>query len=151
MAGASGILRQPEPNVLLFGFLLNLPWELLQIPFYAGMQSLPHGEGVLLCAGAAAGDAAILLAAFWCTAMLVRSRSWIAHPSWLALACFIGAGQLATVIIEQWATQAWDRWSYAESMPTVPVIGTGLLPVLQWLLLPLLVVWLARRQMRGQD
>ncbi|WP_205527550.1 hypothetical protein [Halomonas sp. JS92-SW72] len=34
-------------------------------------------------------------------------------------------------------------------MPTLPLLGTGLAPLLQWLLLPPLIVWLARRQLLG--
>ncbi|MCZ7653063.1 MAG: hypothetical protein M5R42_00350 [Rhodocyclaceae bacterium] len=41
--------------MLLFGFLLNLPWELLQVPFFAGMPSIAHWDGVIQCVTAAAG------------------------------------------------------------------------------------------------
>lgn len=51
----AAFLLQPEPNLLLFGFLLNLPWELLQIPFFAGMSSLAHWDGVIQCTSVAAG------------------------------------------------------------------------------------------------
>jgi hypothetical protein len=71
----SAFLRQPEPNVLLFGFLLNLPWELLQIPFFAGMSSATHWDGVIQCMRAAAGDAAILLGAFWAAACFSRREN----------------------------------------------------------------------------
>ena len=38
------------------------------------------------------------------------------------------------------------RWEYAEAMPRLPLLGTGLAPLLQWLLIPPLVIWLVRRQ-----
>lgn len=34
-------------------------------------------------------------------------------------------------------------------MPVVPVIGIGALPLLQWVLLPPLILWFARRQLAG--
>lgn len=34
--------RQPEFNVVLFGFLVNLPWEFLQVPFFRQMAAAPH-------------------------------------------------------------------------------------------------------------
>ncbi|WP_162899861.1 hypothetical protein [Halomonas sp. JS92-SW72] len=51
--------------------------------------------------------------------------------------------------IKPHATVLQDRWQYGELMPTLPLLGTGLAPLLQWLLLPPLIVWLARRQLLG--
>ena len=51
-----------------------------------------------------------------------------------------------TVLMEWLATGSLNRWAYADSMPIVPFLGIGLLPALQWLLLPPLVVWFTRRQ-----
>lgn len=144
----SGFLRQPEPNVLLFGFLLNLPWELLQVPFFAGMPSIAHWDGVIQCVTAAAGDAVILLAAFWATACLWRARMWITQPSLNATVAFVAMGIAVTIALEWWATGDSGRWTYAKTMPTIPGLGTGVLPLLQWLLIPPLVVWLVRRQIR---
>jgi len=39
-----------------------------------------------------------------------------------------------------------SRWAYSEAMPHLPVLGTGLLPLLQWLVIPPLVLWFIRRQ-----
>jgi hypothetical protein len=39
-----------------------------------------------------------------------------------------------------------NRWDYSDAMPRLPVMGTGLLPLLQWLAVPLLVLWFVRRQ-----
>lgn len=144
----SGFLRQSEPNVLLFGFLLNLPWELLQIPFFTGMPSIAHWDGVIQCVAAAAGDAVILLVAFWATACLRRTREWISRPTLKAIAVFVALGIIVTIVLEWWATGDSGRWTYAETMPTIPWLGTGVLPLLQWLLIPPLVVWLVRRQIR---
>ena len=148
MASASGFLRQPEPNVLLFGFLLNLPWELLQIPFFAGMPSAVHWNGVIQCMRAAAGDALILLGAFWAAACLQRTRQWRMQPPLGTFLAFISAGMVMTLALEWWATRISGRWAYAETMPTIPVLGTGVLPLLQWLLIPPIVVWVVRRQTR---
>ena len=34
-------------------------------------------------------------------------------------------------------------WAYSELMPIVPVIGTGLAPLLQWFVIPTVALWLA--------
>ena len=61
------LLDTPEFNIALFAFLLNLPWEFWQVPFFAGM-------------------------------------------------------------------------------PRLPLLGTGMLPVLQWIVIPPLVLWFVKRQ-----
>ena len=35
---------------------------------------------------------------------------------------------------------------YNEAMPRLPVLGTGLLPATQWLIIPTIVKWFVRRQ-----
>jgi hypothetical protein len=52
-----------------------------------------------------------------------------------------------TLVLEWLATEVLDRWSYSDAMPELPVLGTGLLPVLQWILLPPLIVWFVWRQL----
>lgn len=136
----------PEFNVMIYSFLLNLAWELWQIPFFRGMADLPHWLGVKACTQATFGDVAIALAAFWITAIFARSRSWILRPSRLDIAIYIGVGLAATTILESLAIGVLGRWAYSEAMPRLPIVGTGLLPLLQWLVIPPLVLWFVRRQ-----
>ena len=142
----SSVMNWPETNVALFAFLLNLPWEIWQIPLFKGVASLAHWDGVIMCTRAAVGDAVIALLAFWLVTATVRSRGWIRRPTAVTLGIFVAVGVVATVVLEYWATQGGGRWQYAEAMPRLPLLGTGLAPLLQWLLLPPVVVWLVRRQ-----
>ena len=136
----------PEFNVLVFSFLINLAWEYWQVPFFRGMADQSHWQGVKACTQATIGDAGISLAAFWITALLARSRRWIVKPSRSDIAIFIGVGLVATIIFETLATGVLERWTYSDAMPRLPILGTGLLPLLQWLALPPLVLWFVRRQ-----
>lgn len=136
----------PEFNVLVFSFLLNLAWEVWQVPFFRGMADQPHWLGVKICTQATFGDAGIALAAFWVTAFFARTRSWIMQPSRSDIAIFIGVGLAATIILETLAIGVLARWAYSEAMPHLPVLGTGLLPLLQWLVIPPLVLWFVRRK-----
>jgi hypothetical protein len=133
----------------IFAFLLNYPWEFLQVPFFAGMADAPHWDAVLFCSWAALGDVVIMLVAFWAVAVVVRSRKWVLRPDVAQVLGFVGVGLLFTVVFEWLATEVLNRWQYAEIMPTIPVLGTGLTPVLQWILLPPLTVWFVRRQIYG--
>jgi len=52
-------------------------------------------------------------------------------------------------VLEGLATGSADRWQYAEVMPRLPILGTGLAPLGQWLVLPPIVLWLTRRHLAG--
>ncbi len=144
------IVDLPELNVAIFAFLLNYPWEFLQVPFFAGMASAPHWDAVQFCTGATLGDAGIALISFWAVAAVAGSRAWILEPSAPHVLGFIAVGVGITVVAEWIATEVLHRWAYAERMPTLPVLGTGILPLLQWIVVPPLVVWFVRRHLAGR-
>ena len=143
-------LRLPEFNVFAFAVLLNFPWEILQAPLFEGMADAPHWPAVRRCTVASLGDGVIMLAAFWAVAAFTRSRRWLLTATSRQTLGFTAIGLTATVAVEHLAIAGWwpMGWSYSNAMPTVPAIGTGLSPLLQWLLLPPLTVWLVRRQLR---
>lgn len=143
----SRALEQPEPYVVLFAFLLNFVWEMWQVPFFHQINDGPHWDGVLACTRATFGDAGIALFAFWCVALTSRSRKWLLAPTRVQIAIYLVVGLLVTIVFEALATGPLERWRYNAAMPTLPWLGTGLLPVLQWLVLPPLVLWLARGQL----
>ncbi|KAA0686145.1 MULTISPECIES: hypothetical protein [Azospirillum] len=142
------IVECPEVNVGVFAFLLNYPWEFWQVPLFVGMASAPHWEAVKFCTRATLGDAAIMLVAFWFVALLAGSRRWILSPSGRQILVFIAVGVAITVLFELLATHVLDRWQYAGAMPVTPVLGIGLSPLAQWIVLPPLVVWFVRRHLR---
>ncbi len=146
MKASDALLKSPEFNVVVFSFLLNLAWEYWQVPFFRGMADQPHWLGVKTCTQATLGDAGIALAAFWIAAIFARARSWILRPNKLDVGIFLGVGVLVTILYEALATGVLERWAYSDAMPRLPLIGTGLLPLLQWLVIPLLVLWFVRRQ-----
>lgn len=142
----AALFRTPEFNVVAFAFLLNLPWEVWQVPFFRGMAEQPHWIGVKACTLATFGDAGIALIAFWATAFFARTRHWLTQPGRLDTALFIGVGIVATILMEALGTGVLDRWTYSDAMPRLPVIGTGMAPLLQWLVIPPLVLWFVGRQ-----
>lgn len=139
----------PELPIGLFAFLLHFVWEFLQAPFWVGMAELPHWEGVRTCTVATLGDVLIALVAFWIGALAARSRAWLLIPELAPTAIYMIVGLALTIIYEFLATGPLARWEYADSMPRLPGLGTGLVPVLQWLTLPVATLWLARRYAWG--
>ena len=142
-----GILEAPETNVAIFAFLLNLTWEFAQVPLFAGMPSAEHWHAVLVCARATLGDVVIALIGFWTIAASTRARTWVLRPTAAHIIGFEAVGLLITVVMEWLATRVLGRWTYAEAMPVIPLLEVGLAPLLQWIVLPPIVVWFVRRQL----
>jgi len=136
---------QPWAAVGGFAVLLHFPWEMLQAPFYQDLAAAEHWNSVLECGRATLGDAVIALTAYGSTAALHRDPLWLARPALGASATYLGAGLLLTMILEAVNVYVLHRWSYSPQMPTV--LGIGLTPLLQWLVLPPLNLWLAARHL----
>lgn len=148
MRGRRNPLNWPETNIFLFAFLLHFVWELLQLPLFS-LSELTAWETILHCTRATFGDVVITYAAFLGTAWVARSRDWIVQGHRGATALFIAIGLVITVVFERLATGPLNRWVYAESMPIIPVLEVGASPVLQWIVLPMVLLWIMRRQLLG--
>jgi hypothetical protein len=132
-----------------FSFLLHFVWEFLQVPTYAGMAEMAHWQGVKLCTSATIGDVGFALTAFWTASLVARTRNWTSSPATLPVVVFLGTGVALTVGFEFYYTQVTHRWTYSDLMPIVPPFGTGLSPLLQWIVIPPIVLWLSRRHLAG--
>lgn len=139
----------PELPVASFSFLLHFVWEFVQVPAFAGMAGMGHWEAIKLCLSATIGDVGFALTAFWVASLAARSRYWVLKPGRLLIGIFLAVGILLTVGFEYYYTSVSLRWAYSDLMPLVPPFGTGLTPILQWLIVPPIVVWLSRRHLLG--
>jgi hypothetical protein len=139
-------LNAPEINISIFGFLINFVWEIWQAPLFKSMDSLTHSEATLQCTLATLGDVVILLVAFWIIALITKSRRWIVHPKTIQVIGFIAIGVVITVVIEAIAIHVLNRWQYATVMPILPILGTGIAPILQWLIIPPIILSMMSRR-----
>lgn len=142
------IARAPEFGIAVFSFLLNFVWEFLQVPAYAGMAEMPHWEGIKICTLATLGDVGFSLTAFWVAALAVRSRWWFAGDNTACWVLYLAVGIALTIGFEYYYTTISLRWTYSEMMPRLPFLGTGLSPLVQWFVVPPLVIWFTSRQSR---
>ncbi|MEA5594080.1 hypothetical protein [Rivularia sp. UHCC 0363] len=138
-------LNLPELNIAIFAFLLNFLWEVQQMPFFQ-LSDLSCWERTRNCTLATFGDVLIALTGFWTVAFFSKSRYWFRQPKWWQLSIFILVSLVITVIFERLATGVLNRWEYADIMPILPVLDTGLTPILQWIIMPLIIVWFVKRQ-----
>ncbi len=141
------ILNAPELHISIFAFLLNFIWELLQMPLFAGFADFPYYQIILHCTKATFGDVIISLVAFAGACLITRSRMWIKSMNKSGVVAFLAMGLVITIIFELLATGPLNRWEYSELMPTV--IGVGVSPVAQWVILPLIQLWFVKRQIIG--
>lgn len=143
--------EQPEFNFFVFGVLLNFPWEFLQVPFFQGLAEAPHWNATITCAVASLADGLIVLIAFGTTSSIWRDRFWFMRPHVWQITSYVLVGLAITLVLEHLATKSahpvWS-WRYSELMPVVPGLQIGLAPLLQWVLIPPLVIWFSRRQLR---
>lgn len=135
----------PEVDMLVLSFLGHFAWEILQAPLFTSLSNTDHFVGIAVCLKATLGDLAIALAAFWGAAILGGGRNWYVKASYRALIAFFAIGLLATVGLEFLHTQVTGRWTYDGVMPLLPILGTGLSPILQWVFVPMFVLWYMRR------
>ena len=134
--------------ISIFRFLavlggLNLVWEIGQLPFY----SLWHdgswqaiGYAIAHCT---AGDVLIAMA---CAIAALAFIGWHwprpVRQSVIFLTSFIAFGVGYTIFSEWLNTTVRMRWSYSDFMPVIPLVGTGVAPLLQWIAMPALAFWL---------
>ncbi len=129
--------------------LLHFIWEMWQSRFFANMADMPLLRHSLVCLLASLGDLLIAAVAYAATALLLR-RSWPLRPGWLGPAALWMTISIAFgVVIERWALAS-ARWTYAESMPTL--LGVGLLPLIQWIIVPTATLLILRAwRVRSDD
>ena len=121
---------------------LNFAWEMMQASWFASMRGLPLWRGTLLCFRAALGDLVITAIAFALAAMIAKSAIWPTERRVIIVTvAFIVTATAIAVAYEHLALST-GRWRYDETMATL--FGIGMLPLLQWLLLPMIDVWLFR-------
>lgn len=127
-------MRQFLAGLSIVAFALNWWWEMLQMPAFLQMMGRPWRSTVLLCTFASLGDAAVTLAIYTAVALGVRNWRWAVAGRWQAYLAAALSGGIIAVAIEKAALAA-SAWSYSSRMPIVPVLGVGLVPLLQLTLL----------------
>ncbi|PJJ83003.1 hypothetical protein CLV77_2781 [Brevirhabdus pacifica] len=124
----------------------HLLWEFAHMPLYQlwyedTWQQIAFAG--LHCTG---GD--VLIAGSVLLAALVSvGRGWPRDPAaWRRVAMLTVILGLGYTIFSEWMnTELREAWAYAPAMPVLPLIGTGLTPFLQWIVIPVAALWWAGR------
>lgn len=116
-------------------FALNFVWEMAQGGLFAGMTALPFWTATRRCLMATVGDVGFTAIAFGISSAVARRVDWAVSPArrGAATVVFLLSGLLLAVLYERWAL-ATGRWMYTGRMPVV--LGIGVSPLAQWVVLP---------------
>ncbi len=88
----------------------------------------------------------ITVAAVSAAVLSLQTRSLPNRATGTFLALFLVLGIGYTVFSEWLNVDVRATWAYTEQMPVLPPLGTGLTPLLQWLIIPTLTWALMARQ-----
>ena len=145
-------MRSPTRLVTRYAariLLLNLAWESLQLPLYtmwvtAGVRELAWA--VLVCTAGDVLIAAGALAVGWI--IVGRPKMGTGIPLSVGIVATL-AGVAFTLFSEWRATQITHAWEYSELMPVIPGFRVGLSPLLEWISLPPVSMWLSQARNVG--
>lgn len=125
-------------TIAVTAYMSNLIWEVAQGPLYKGFEyDLKHFS---FCALASVADMLMVLILFFSFALITKNVFWTRNMKAKKIGTLISVGGIGAIFAEMWHTTMGD-WSYAEIMPMVPFAEVGLLPVLQFALLPCLIFY----------
>lgn len=143
-------------SLILLGYLpwlagLNLAWESVHVPLYTLWSEAELAYIAFSVVHCTLGDVMIGSAALVLALILGRERA-LARWRWVRIAALTALLGASYTVFSEWMNLAVLRsWTYAESMPTLEHAGVeiGLSPLLQWLVLPPLALYLARKILAG--
>src|SRR5215469_14364523 len=110
-------------------------WEAAQLPLYTLWRTGTPREisfALFHCTG---GDVLITTATFAAAAALAQRLRWPPF-GWRMVFTAIVLGAGYTIFSEWLNVEIRRSWSYTAAMPVLPILGTGLTPLLQWLVVP---------------
>lgn len=135
-----------KPGLHYLGFIAigNLLWETGQLPLYTVWFRGSLRDRVVAALHCWSGDIVIAVACF-SAALLFVGRGWPARRRKRVALLTIAFGVAYTVYSEWVNVVVRHAWAYSWLMPVLPPLGTGLSPLLQWLVIPPLAFFGALR------
>jgi hypothetical protein len=125
----------------------NLLWEVLHLPLYTVSETGTMSSIAWLLVRCTVGDVLIALSSLVLSLVLLDRRDWPARAYWRVAGLALAFGLAYTLFSEWYNTALTGAWAYSDLMPLIPVLGLGLSPVAQWIVLPLLGFWWAGRNL----
>jgi hypothetical protein len=140
-AGGPRILDGPAVRRAVVSYLGavavgNLVWEVSQLPLFTLWRTASPAYLAFAAFHCWVGDLLIGSASLG-LGILVAGRAWPSRSYVPVATATILLGVAYTVFSEWLNVAVRGSWAYAPAMPRVPPLGTGLSPLLQWIVVPL--------------
>jgi hypothetical protein len=130
---------------ILVSVCAHLAWEILQLPLYTIWSTGGAREIAFAVLHCTVGDAVIAITALSLALVLVGKESWPEQSYRVVMFVTLLVGVSYTIFSEWLNVAVRGSWAYAPEMPVVPVLGTGIGPLLQWIFVPIAALSTARR------
>lgn len=130
--------RRAFGRFVLVATLGNLLWETAHVRLYTLWETGSRAEITYAVLHCTLGDGLIAAFSLLLAVALFGRGAWPSRASGrVALATILFA--LAYTVFSEWLNvEVRESWAYLPAMPRLPLLGTGLSPLIQWLVIPAL-------------
>lgn len=129
--------------IFVVAVALNYVWELGQAPLFEGHESWENMWWH--CFVASLGDGLILWTMYAIGWIVFGRRDWFMRVGPREYAVMLASGLVVAIAIEWIAIHLLERWEYGPAMPLLPGLDLGLVPLLQMLILPPIIFYIAKK------
>lgn len=128
--------------VLFFSFMLNFVWEKTHVVLYKDYSDFVAKFFIPVSIYTAFIDTILVLIIYFLNAVIFQDFLWVKRINYFNILITGIFGIFIATFIEQRALNL-GKWAYTDSMPILPILNVGLSPVLQMILLPVIIFYLA--------
>ncbi len=125
-------------------------WEIGHLPLYTLWSEGTIAEKAFAVLHCTAGDVIIAVVSLVGAIALIARRDWPAQRFLSVSALTLLFGIVYTIFSEWINLVVRKSWAYSDLMPTIPPLGTGLTPLLQWIVVPALALFAAKRAAKSK-
>jgi hypothetical protein len=123
-------------------FVLNLIWETAHVRLYTLWATADAKTVAWSLFHCSLGDVVIALVMFALAGILLGQADWPRSRPWAGIAIVVTGAMAYTAWSEWYNVYSAGKWAYTESMPMI--FGIGVSPLLQWAILPPVMVGIYR-------
>ncbi len=124
-------------------FVAHLMWELVQMPLYMLWQDGSAAAILYAAIHCSIGDVLIALSALLGAVLAIGNAEWPRERYAAVAIAAVGLGLAYTAYSEWLNVYVRKSWAYADAMPLL--FGLGISPLMQWLIIPAILLTLLRR------
>jgi hypothetical protein len=128
---------------------LHLAWEIGQLPFYTLWEEREIWRIALYVIHCVLGDTMIATLTYLAVALTWRQVNWPRQRFWMGGMMLIAMGMGYAVFSEWYNVYRIGSWAYSEAMPLI--YGIGITPLMQWLVVPGVMLVLIKRTRIGRS